>query len=225
MSVPDGWKSFSAGKTPSTVGIHPILHKYLAPESRILDIGCAWGRLSQELAACGHDVTGIDINEQEIKHACDCSLDMSFGHPPTFAVADARNLPFADDTFDACVVQSFLTTLTDDESRHAVLSEARRVLSPNGLAYFGVFGRSDENALYRERYERDYPSTGTFGTFYVTEDGTSSGKRLYAAHHYSRQEIINLLSSYFCITSFIHTTFPTYHGNEAVGYVILATPE
>ncbi len=223
MSVENAWGTFPAGTTPSTVGIHPLLHRYLAPGARVLDIGCAWGRISQELAVCGYRVTGIDINGAEIEHARVCSLELSLEHPPDYVVADACSLPFPDGSFDACVVQSFLTTLTEAAQRDDALSEARRVLAPDGIAYFGVFGRSDDNPVYRERYERDVRSTGTYGTFYVTDDGLPSGRVLYAAHHYSRHEIIELLSRHFCIRSFINTTFPSYHGNEAAGFVILAT--
>ena len=225
MDDESAWNTFTAGTTPSTVGIHPLLHRYLAPDARVLDIGCAWGRTSQELAACGYRVTGVDINEAEIEHARTCARELSLAHPPTYVVADACSLPFQDGTYDACVAQSFLTVLTDESQRTAALSEVRRVLAPDGLAYFGVFGRSDDNPVYRERYERDYSSTGTYGTFYVTEDGTPSGRVLYAAHHYSRHEIIELLSRHFCIRSFINTTFRSYHGNEATGFVILATRE
>lgn len=225
MSDTDAWESFPAGATPSTVGIHPLLYNYLAPGARVLDVGCAWGRLSQELAAHGYNVMGIDINEREIERACEGSSALDVAYPPSFMVADARTLPFRNETFDACVIQSFLTTLTDRESRDAVLGEVRRVLTPDGIAYFGVFGRSDDNPLYKERYDRDYPSTGTYGTFYVTDDGTPIGKRLYSAHHYSRKEVIELIGQYFCIRSFINTTFPSYHGNKATGYVILATLE
>ncbi len=225
MSDENAWNTFTAGTTPSTVGIHPFLHRHLFPGARVLDIGCAWGRTTLELAACGYRVTGVDVNEAEIGHARARSHEAPLEHRPDYVVADACSLPFPDASFDACVAQSFLTTITDEHLRNAALSEARRVLSSDGIAYFGVFGRSDDNPVYRERYDRDFSSTGTYGTFYVTGDGTPSGKVLYAAHHYSRHEIIKLLGRHFCIRSFINTMFPSYHGNEATGYVILATRE
>jgi len=81
-------------------------------------------------------VVGGRILGAGIEHLLDGSVDavetdIALG-PQTEIVCDAQRLPFADETFDAVVVQAVLTGVPDAEQ---AVAEAHRVLVDGGLVY------------------------------------------------------------------------------------------
>ena len=94
---------------------------------KVLDVGCGPGFFSVILGRLGHDVTGIDYNEEMCRTAtenCD-----SYGVPATFLTMDAHNLEFEDGSFDLVVSRDVLWNL-DDPGR--VYEEMLRILRPGG---------------------------------------------------------------------------------------------
>ncbi|OGV37072.1 MAG: methyltransferase type 11 [Lentisphaerae bacterium GWF2_49_21] len=73
-------------------------HFGLTSKSRVLDVGCAKGFMLHDLAELipGIQVRGIDISEYAIANAIE---DMR----PFVKVADARNLPFQNKSFDVVI--------------------------------------------------------------------------------------------------------------------------
>ncbi|MYA76967.1 MAG: class I SAM-dependent methyltransferase, partial [Gemmatimonadetes bacterium] len=67
--------------------------------SRLLDIGCATGRLCFALARQGYDVTGIDVAEKQIEQAGRTAE--TEGVDVTFLQYEMPNLPFPDASFAA----------------------------------------------------------------------------------------------------------------------------
>lgn len=94
-----------------------------APSGRTLDVGCGEGRLARDLAALGHDVVGVDASPTMVAAAREAARDMELH------VADAADLPFADESFG--LVVAFMSFQDVDELGDAVRSAAR-VLSPGG---------------------------------------------------------------------------------------------
>ncbi|HTQ33887.1 MAG TPA: class I SAM-dependent methyltransferase [Stellaceae bacterium] len=92
-----------------------------------LDIGCGTGFLSLELAARGHDVTGIDFAPEMLALAKDKAAKA--GAAIRFEHADAENLPFGDASFDLVITRHVLWTLPHPE---AAIGEWIRVLRPGG---------------------------------------------------------------------------------------------
>ncbi|MBK1670434.1 SAM-dependent methyltransferase [Rhodovibrio sodomensis] len=95
----------------------------LAPQAgeRILDLGCGDGRLTQEAAAGGARLTGVDLSPQLVAAARGRGLDVQ--------VADAAALPYPDASFDAVLSNAALHWMTEPEP---VLGEVARVLKPGG---------------------------------------------------------------------------------------------
>ena len=107
-----------------------ILERYLpAPPCRIADIGGGPGTHATWLAAAGYSVSLIDL----VPALVDQARARAVEHPFTAQVADARDLPFADGSFDAALVLGPLYHLPDAQGRQTALREARRVLRPGGL--------------------------------------------------------------------------------------------
>jgi len=102
---------------------------------RVLDLGCGAGFLSNDLAARGHDVTGLDVEHAniEVARAGDTTRAVRY------VIGDACKLPFADSTFD---VVSAMDLLEHVETPERVIAEAARVLAPSGLLFFHTFNRT-----------------------------------------------------------------------------------
>ena len=104
------------------------------PGERVLEVGFGTGNEVLDLArlaGAGGYVAGIDISSGMLAVA-QRKLDAT---PPAakveLQVADARQLPFADRSFDA-VYSSFTLELFPDDDERLVLGEIRRVLRPGG---------------------------------------------------------------------------------------------
>lgn len=102
----------------------PAFAKLLPPPGRAtLELGCGEGRVSRDLAALGHAVTGLDVSPTLVAAAAET-------HPEgTYVVGDAGALPFADAEFDLVVA---FNSLTDVPDLAATIHEAARVLAPGG---------------------------------------------------------------------------------------------
>lgn len=93
---------------------------------RILLLGCGTGRDLDHLPA-GVDVSAIDVTPAMVRRTEARAADR--GLSIDARVADARSLPFDDDTFDAVVCHLVLAVVPDPET---VLAETVRVLESNG---------------------------------------------------------------------------------------------
>ena len=91
-------------------------------DQKILDIGCGTGEFSGLFNK--ENYTGIDINKEYINFA-------KTKNKKNFLVMDATDLKFADNTFDAILIMAVLHHL-ELTGMERVLSEAKRVLKPNG---------------------------------------------------------------------------------------------
>ncbi len=118
---------------------------------RLLDAGCGAGALLAELAARGRAV-GVDVAAPAI------AITRRRG-PHALAQADARDLPFRADVFDAVMLCDVLEHIDDD--RRALL-EAARVLKPDGvviitLPALHLLWSNHDEALghYRRYHSRD----------------------------------------------------------------------
>ena len=102
---------------------------------RVLDLGCGAGFLCNDLAAAGHEVTGLDASEESLKIA---RLYDPKGRVD-YRSGDAYALPFENGSFDAVCAMDFLEHV-EDPAR--VVAEAARVLKPKGIFFFHTFNRN-----------------------------------------------------------------------------------
>jgi ubiquinone/menaquinone biosynthesis C-methylase UbiE len=96
------------------------IKQHVAPDDRILDVGCGIGSLEERFT--DHDIVGIDISEAMVRTARQRAS-------APFLVGDARTLPVRTDAMDTVVFVATLEFISDID---AVLAEATRVLDPQG---------------------------------------------------------------------------------------------
>ena len=100
----------------------------------ILDVGCGAGVTPCYIARKhGCRVVGVDINESMIERSRERANRENVTDKVTFRVADAQDLPFDDDLFDAVITES--VTAFPEEKQRAV-KEYARVTKPGG--YVGL---------------------------------------------------------------------------------------
>lgn len=104
--------------------IRPCLRRDMA----VLELACGTGQLSYPLSTGVRLWEATDFSENMIAEARR-SNGSSLLH---FSVADATQLPFGDETYDAVVVSNALHIMPRPE---AALAEARRVLKSGGLLF------------------------------------------------------------------------------------------
>jgi 2-polyprenyl-6-hydroxyphenyl methylase/3-demethylubiquinone-9 3-methyltransferase len=111
-----------------------VLHQ-IAGAGRVLDVGCGGGFLALQMAAEGHSVTALDVDESVFaaarSRASELTIDWVSGR--------AEALPFADESFDAVCVMDVLEHVNEPE---VVVAEAARVLRPGGKLLVHTFNRT-----------------------------------------------------------------------------------
>ena len=123
------------------------LAQLLSPRSRILDVGCGYGRIAVPLALAGHRVAGLDLSETMVRAAQTAAE--AAGVSIAFVVGSMTEMPYADSSFDGvlCLWSAFHELLHETEQEQA-LREMWRVLAPGGLAIV-------EGALYTPPTEHE----------------------------------------------------------------------
>ena len=121
---------------------HPIefevtmryLRTYLPPGGAILEIGCAAGRYTVELARLGHHVTAIDLSPGLVelcRHAVDAA---GVTERVELHVSDARDLSgIPGSSFDAILLMGPLYHLVHRADRFRAVEEATSRLRPGGV--------------------------------------------------------------------------------------------
>ncbi|HLO28448.1 MAG TPA: bifunctional 2-polyprenyl-6-hydroxyphenol methylase/3-demethylubiquinol 3-O-methyltransferase UbiG [Anaerolineales bacterium] len=108
----------------------------------LLDIGCGGGVLTEEFAALGCQVTGIDISPRSIavaqKHAARGGISIDY------RVGSGTSLPFEPGSFEAVSCCDVLEHIQDWKQ---VVAEAARVLLPGGLFFFDTINRTPKSRV------------------------------------------------------------------------------
>ena len=116
---------------------HIIEQLGLGLGARILDVGCGPGWLSEFLARCGYEVTGIDISEDMIEIARErvAAIDGPIGETAEpraeFHAMPVQDMPW-ENRFDAAILFDAMHHFHDEV---ATLEVIRRTLVPGGRIY------------------------------------------------------------------------------------------
>jgi len=107
-------------------------------QGRLLNVGCAHGPDFIPFKN-SFELYGVDFSPKMIELARKYADKYKFS--VNLVEADARNLPYADDSFDCAIAVATYHHIEDNEERLQALRDLRRVLKPGGEAFITVWNR------------------------------------------------------------------------------------
>jgi SAM-dependent methyltransferase len=170
---------------------------------RILDFGCATGRMTRWLAplAVDREIWGVDVNSEYI-HWCRAHLS-----PPLHFLTSTTypHLPFEDRYFDVVYAGSVFTHI--DDLAGAWLAELGRVIRPGGQLYFSFCDRKYSELVHRRfggtPVERQYLRYRQYPRYIQSDFATFTlGRSMLSIVFYDREYLRDLALPLFDVVSF-----------------------
>ncbi len=160
------------------------LEKSITPHSKVLDIGCGFGRHIKIIAPFSREVIGVDNNEDMIQKAKETLS--SFKNVKLF-VQDARKLSFRNDSFDyvICMTNTFGNFINQ---KVEVLEEMKRVCKKSGTIIISVY---NNKAL--EIRKIGYEKVGLHIT--RVENGIIHTKECLVTEQFSKKQLTKLFDN------------------------------
>jgi SAM-dependent methyltransferase len=113
-----------------------ILRGNIAPDMRVLDAGCGYGRNLVYLLREGCDVFAVDANAEGVAHVRALARQLAPQLPAeNFRVGAIEAMDFPDAFADVVLCNSVLHFARDEQHFLAMVSELWRVLRPGGLLF------------------------------------------------------------------------------------------
>ncbi len=112
--------------------------------TRVLDVGCGGGILSEGMAARGAQVCGIDMGEAPLSvarlHLLESGLEVDYRHITAEEMADAEPA-----SFDTVTCMEMLEHVPDPAS---VIDACARLVKPGGHVFFSTLNRNPKSFLF-----------------------------------------------------------------------------
>jgi len=145
-----GWK----GDEPTEEVKNAFKEGIIKTGDKVLDIGCGFGRNANWLAKMGPEVTAVNINDDEIRHAKikarEARVNVNYIH------ADATLLPFPENYFDVALDGGCSHMIPSRDGQEKAMKETARILRHGGyLIYFGfskdhpTYLKNTKNPMFR----------------------------------------------------------------------------
>lgn len=116
----------------------------LCAGAKVLDLGCGYGRISNQLHELGFEVTGYDSSSKLIARG-----KQAFPHLE-LKVGCAGGISEPNHTFQAVVVSALFTTVPNSKHRAEIVSEIQRLLKPGGIVCGVDFIIRQDSLAYSE---------------------------------------------------------------------------
>jgi SAM-dependent methyltransferase len=184
----------------------PLLHKYLPLNSRILDYGCGYGRVCQELAQNGYtNLIGVDSSAEMIQRGRQMNPTLQL------EVLSSSGQPDPDHLFDAILLIAVLTCIPTDEGQQNLIAFLKPILRPGGLLYISDYLLQDDERN-QQRYRSYLEEFGAYGVFRLPEGAI--------LRHHSTEWILSLTNG-FNVLDISYPEVITMNGNKAKAIQLL----
>jgi SAM-dependent methyltransferase len=149
---PEGYHDYPSSGIQTLVNIADDIEATTGPVSGkdILDVGCAYGYLTDILTARGANVVGIDLSTWAISQA------QSLFPALTFDQGDFLSSPYSNNQFDLTVVCGALECMNNDSEIGSFLSEVRRVTKSRGVYYFLIDYNRGSTPIYQNKTSAEW---------------------------------------------------------------------
>jgi SAM-dependent methyltransferase len=205
----DYWNKVAETKTFT----HPLdtglLEQYFRPGDKILDYGCGYGRLTNELYMAGYkNITGVDTSAALIDRG-----KKAFPYLPLELIETPSSLEFPDESFDLILLFAVLTCIPSNKAQRELLTLLREKLKKGGAVYISDYYLQDSR-VEAETYAMLDDDKNNYGVFTLPEGATF--------RHHTKKWISELLKE-FTIVSEKTVEVKTMNGHAADAFQILAT--
>ncbi len=155
------WDGVADAKTFTHPLDTDVLARFASRDGRVLDCGCGYGRLLEQLHDDGWPrVVGVDFSIAMLARAHD--------HGASVARSTATALALRDASVDAVLAFAVVTCVPEDDTLDAIIAEWRRVLRPGGALMLSDCALGDD-ARNRARYECHAARGLPYGVFDLDE--------------------------------------------------------
>lgn len=138
-----------AGEYKALHDINPLRLRYIMERTplkgaRVLDVGCGGGILSESLAVCGSQVTGIDIGTETLavarRHAARNGLVIDYRQTTVEAMASLEK-----ERFDVITCMELLEHVPNPRS---IVRACSRMMKTNGNLFFATVNRNVKSFIF-----------------------------------------------------------------------------
>ncbi len=203
------WDKVAAEKTFSHPVSSTLLHKYIPKNAVIVDFGCGYGRVLEQLVSEGFtNITGYDTSMQLVQRGKSNQL-------PIYHIPAPADLPFENNSVDCILLFAVLTCIPSNKGQAELIHLLHSRLKPGGILYISDYYLQD-NELSKKRYTYYNGEPENFGVFQLPEGGVF--------RHHSREWIANLLKA-FIVKEENLVEVKTMNGNKATAFqLVVAKP-
>lgn len=176
------WDELADEKEFPTPFFLEAIKKHVKKEMNILDVGCGYGRILNELHNNGFkNLKGVDFSEAMLERG------MRLYPYLKFVKNNGEKLPFTDNEFDVVLLIGVLTSNVTDIEQEILINEISRVLKKNGIIYISDFllNYDTRNLKRYAKYEDKY---GIYGVFELPEG--------LVLRHHTIEDVLKLTKNY-----------------------------
>lgn len=201
------WNKVASVKTFT----HPVDLNFIASlvdkTAPILDFGCGYGRLTQELYAAGYkNIVGVDTSAELIKRG-----STSFPALNLIAITHAHALPIPPASVDMILLFAVLTCIPSNAAQQDLIGVLDEALKPGGFLYISdYYLQADLTEVKQYGYFENDPDN--YGVFTLKEGAIF--------RHHTHAWIKNLLQSFELISEKI-IEVKTMNGHVAEAFQIV----
>jgi len=188
---------------------YDVFMKLCPLESRIIDIGCGYGRICKRLENLGyHNIVGLDTSKVQLDRA-----QKALNFTQLFLINENEAFNFLNASFNCLITLGVIDCITDLDKINFFINECTRIIDDNGYWFINFYTRNDSE-YFDLKYKNGWDEFRSKRVFLA-----KSGIKF---KHYSLLEFITLIDSCFDVIKCDLIEFLSFNQiNKVKGYSII----